>query len=445
LAGWGGCASPTDGRDSLSGLPPDDGADSVGDTSDGEDEHDEDDGDDDPPLRFDAGVKLDDGSADGGCDGDGGAELDFTYIWIANSGEAVGNGVSGTISKIDTRLLTEDGRYYTRDDQLGSPSRTSVNLSGDVAVVNRQGGVTKFYARPDDCEDTNGMPGIQTSTGKNDVLPWAEEECRAWYTQLDYDVMRPAAWAPGEWNEATCRDEGAKFWTTGAYYNQSDSVVALRLNGDDGTVDDVVPIPEVPLDQFGPYGGAVDSEGSFYFISRGSQLPPPYVVRVDAETLDYQVWQAEVSPYGMTVDSKGRVWLGGVNGIARFDWQNETWDVLQAVDFGDPRGMGVQQGPDGLMWFGKNPYAPPYGCGVFSLDADTMQFGPAYVVPAKDDICKGVSIDFDGYVWVVDMVDSAWKLDRETGDWDVYSGLNSPYTYSDMTGWGLLNAGGPEG
>ena len=50
-----------------------------------------------------------------------------------------------------------------------------------------------------------------------------------------------------------------------------------------------------------------------------------------------------------------------------------------------------------------------------------------------------MSIDFYGYVWVVDMSTNAFRVDPETLTFDSYAGLTGPYTYSDMTGWGLSN------
>lgn len=45
--------------------------------------------------------------------------------------------------------------------------------------------------------------------------------------------------------------------------------------------------------------------------------------------------------------------------------------------------------------------------------------------------------DFDGYVWMVDQTNSAFRIDPDTGAWERYQGLTGPYAYSDMTGWGL--------
>ncbi|MEX1363720.1 MAG: hypothetical protein AB1Z98_11370, partial [Nannocystaceae bacterium] len=119
-------------------------------------------GSDDADSSGGGGPLLDVGSPGGGFDGCG---CELAYIWVANSAE-------GTVSKINTSTMVEEGRYLTRPDGNGDPSRTSVNLAGDVAVANRFGGLVKFRADASTCVEHNGMPGIQTSSGPTDVLPW---------------------------------------------------------------------------------------------------------------------------------------------------------------------------------------------------------------------------------------------------------------------------------
>jgi hypothetical protein len=54
----------------------------------------------------------------------------------------------------------------------------------------------------------------------------------------------------------------------------------------------------------------------------------------------------------------------------------------------------------------------------------------------------GVSIDFYGYVWGVTHSEPyAYRADPLTSTVDTFTGLNGPYTYSDMTGFALKNAG----
>mgnify|MGYP000028157515 CR=1 FL=1 len=56
--------------------------------------------------------KFDVGSPDGGADcGDMGDGMTHSYIWIANSAQ-------GTVSKINTQTLVEEGRYAVRITEL---------------------------------------------------------------------------------------------------------------------------------------------------------------------------------------------------------------------------------------------------------------------------------------------------------------------------------------
>ena len=71
------------------------------------------------------------------------------------------------------------------------------------------------------------------------------------------------------------------------------------------------------------------------------------------------------------------------------------------------------------------------------IDMETMAVGDTVTIPGSF-TTKGVSVDIDGYVWVVNQW--AWKVDPATGlDVGSYNGLTGPYTYSDMTGYALGN------
>lgn len=377
----------------------------------------------DTGLKFDLGVQPDGG---GGCGGGGGGGMpEFSYIWIANSAQ-------GTISKIDTQTLQEMGRYVVRPDSAGSPSRTSVNLSGDVAVANRFGGVTKVFADPADCQESNGMPGIQTSTDAN-PLAWGVEECIAWYTPFNYSTQRPVAWAPGELDLGTCTYKNQKLWTAGGQNSVSDSLVVNRLNGDTGAVEDTIPMPDVPIGYFGAYGGAVNQDGDFWFVIY--DVVPSHLVRVDAVTLQYEkfVVPPGICPYGFTVDGKGRPWIGSFcQESVRFDPETQQWATFPVL------GYGIQQDAMGRMWIAD--YNLP---GVREIDSETLAVGKSITLPSGS--VKGVSIDFYGYVWVVDMSQSAFRVDPVSEQYLSYDGLFGPYTYSDMTGWGLSNVVFPPG
>jgi hypothetical protein len=374
-------------------------------------------------------IKLDVGAPVGGF-GPCGCEL--AYIWIANAEE-------GTVSKINVRTLEEEGRYITRPDGNGNPSRTSVNLAGDVAVANRHGGLTKIYAEEGDCLDTNGMPGIQTSTGPDNVLPWGVEECVAWHTEFPTSNQRPVAWIAGAVTPGTCDSMDQKVWTVssetlglGPGLGGAGGVRVSLVDGDTGMVDDEIIVPAADFDggQLGAYGGAVDAAGNLYFVHMGSITFGPRLGRVDIETMEYTTWElpAGVASYGITVDHLGRVWISSTlgSGVARFDPETETWETVGGfVSLG-----GLAEGPDDFMWIATS-------MGAVSVNIETLERGPTFIAQMGGD-AKGVSVDIDGYVWVVN--EMAWKVDPATGlDVGSYNGLSSPYTYSDMTGYALGN------
>ncbi len=376
-------------------------------TSDGTTNDDEDSGP--PPVLFDNGGIPD---APMFC-GEGDGEVEFSYIWVANS-------TQGTISKINTQTLVEEGRFQTRPDTGGSPSRTSVSLTGNVVVANRNGGITKFYADHDNCVDANGNGVINTASDAN-WLPWGDDECLAWHTPMAYSSQRPVAWTQGEFDEAACATINEKVWTSGANGN---NVEVLLVDGDTGVIEETIPIPGVNAGFYGIYGAAVDSEGNFW----GSQLGIGHVVHVDRQTLAVQTWPMNTSGYGMTVDSGGHVWTCSGSGVSRFDPVTETWQQAMGVTGSG----GCMEDANGILWLATTPLK-----GV-----NTTTFLQEYSIPIPSNI-HGVSIDFEGYVWGVSLFGTdAYRVDPTSGVIDTFSGLTQPYTYSDMTGFGLSNVGG---
>jgi hypothetical protein len=367
----------------------------------------------DPPTNFDVATLPDAppqvcGGKGGG--GGGGGGVDLSYIWIANS-------FQGTISKINTQTIVEEGRYTARPS-AGDPSRTSVNLNGDVAVANRNGGVAKFYAREADCQDNNGVPGIQTSSGAGDVLPWGEDDCLAWFLPLACSSNRPVAWTRGTFNEATCSYEDAKLWTV------CDDETLL-VDGETGVIEETIIAPPGSF----VYGGAADADGNFWGLNVGGGNG---IYRVDAN--DYSVLSFPLPPsggYGITVDKEGRPWVCGGGGASRFNLDDSTWTSTP----GGADGIGgCMTDGDSTLWH-SNPGGTLLGYDIESLELVNSVPLPEYV--------HGVSVDFEGYVWGVSFAGSnAYRADPDSGAVDTYNGLTSAYTYSDMTGTGLFFAGG---
>lgn len=367
--------------------------------------------------KFDVGAPHGELDCSQGGGGGGGGAADFSYIWVANSSE-------GTVSKINTQTLAEEGRYIVRPDSAGSPSRTSVNLNGDMAVANRLGGVTMIRARVEDCLD----PG-NTSTGPGDVKPW-QDGCISWHTPFTYDSQRPVAWTQGEFNPGSCRYDNTKLWTSGA---TGEAIEVLLIDGETGVVEQTVPIPGVSANFYGIYGAAVDADGNFW----GSQLSLGQLVRVSLDDFSVDTWPMGESGYGMTVDHLGRVWTCSTS-VARFDPATETWQSNPV----DGSGGGCMEDGQGLLWFSGYDYDNNYAAILMGIDIETLQISKTIPIPQWG---KGISIDFEGNVWAVTMSTEAYRVNPVTDQVDTFTGLTGPYTYSDMTGFALSNAGSPAG
>ncbi len=369
----------------------------------------------DPP-KFDVGTVMD--LPPGECVSMCGA-AGFSYIWIANSTES-------TVSKINTRTLVEEGRYLTRDTP-GNPSRTSVSVDGRaVAVANRNGGVIKIWARPEDCKGPN------TSTGAADIKPWGTDDCVAWYTAFpEARSQRPVAWTTGVLNPVTCEWDDQKIWTAegrdkngGQGFCNDDVVRVHRLDGATGTVEDTLVLP-FPCTTFGVYGGAVDSKNDLWLtrLFEGS----PGAIRVDFETLEYDT----IGPfygYGITVDHNGKIW-GGTGVPGRWDPDTQLWETIAGSI--QNSGVGLAEDAMGRMWVGIIG-------GIQAIDVETLALGQAVMFAGEMVQSKGISVDVDGFIWAIpDNADRAYRVDPTDLSYQKIGGLVGAYTYSDMTGGAL--------
>ncbi len=392
--------------------------------------------------KFDIGLDTD-GDTDGVVDCECGSQIGFSYIWIANSTQS-------TVTKLNTQTMAEEGRYLTRDDQAGNPSRTSVSIDARaVAVANRNGGLVKVWARPEFCDPMkNGQPGLQTSNDTN-YLPWDEDDCVDWYTHFDYTTQRPVAWGPGTMNPATCEYEDQVVWTAGCNTAVHQWAQVHIVDGDTGVVLNDIDVAGFECQSLSPYGAAIDPDGDYWMTN----LVPGQdrLAHIGADGTLIEVINPPITPYGMTVDSQGRVWLAswsssGSASAARYNPFNSQWDL--ATNHVASSLSGIQEDAEGRMWMnywsydgdGTNP-------GLVYIDGETMEVSEPFGIGCGPSACRGISVDLDGNVWSTSMTqNTAFRYNPESGNVDTYDQLVGPYTYSDMTGWALQNTScDPEG
>lgn len=370
-------------------------------------------------FKFDVGGTG--GQVDCGC-----GNSEWSYVWIANSPES-------SVSKINTRTLVEEGRYFTRPDANGNPSRTSVSIDGAAVVVaNRNAGLAKIWARPERCDPMrNGVAGLQTSSGPNSVLAFEEDDCIAWYNDFgDMSVQRPVAWTSGVLDPETCEYEEQKVWTVTGQGGSPGScgpngLFVHLVDGDSGMVDETIHIPEAEQEcgSLGAYGAAVDPDNNLWFYVWARFK----VIKVDFDSKDYTIYQG--GSYGITVDTLGRPWVG--DSPRRFDEANQVWEGPNP-NLPGAGGAGIAQDLQGRMWTATTD-------GVGWVDMETLQVGDTVTLPMTG-LYRGISVDIDGYIWAVRLGGTeAYKIDPDDYSYETVGGLNGPYTYSDMTGGQLSN------
>ncbi len=369
-----------------------------------------------------------------------------SYIWIANS-------VDGTLSKVDTVLAEEVARYWTSPQKgKGDPSRTSVNMHGDMVVTNRQpktgpASVTKFATDKSDCIDRNNNGSIDTSAGSNNVLDWGEDECMLWNTPLPGATgmnmgARATAW-DGQEDPDTGKGGHVFIGTTGDVSNMSlqGPKKVFKLDGDSG---DIIGSKTIPA---GAYGGAVDGkkeDGTFWIVATGcpmrlmpSPMPTPgmncILIRVNMDTLESTTVN-NTCGYGISIDAKGRVWTAGSDCVQRYDPEADVFKKVKIV--GSARGVAVDG--KGSVWVAMS------GGDVIRIDEEQVTVIERFAVgqglsasPIGNSLV-GMAVDYEGYIWAVSQGENAaHKIDPQTYQSAKVPVGRGPYTYSDMTGWQL--------
>ncbi|MCA9689098.1 MAG: lyase, partial [Myxococcales bacterium] len=368
-------------------------------------------------------------------DGMGMGMVEKSFLWVANSDQS-------TISKVDTLAVVELARYRS-DPGAGDPSRTAVSADGRFVVVNNRatGRVTAIAANLEDCVDKNNNNTIETSQNPNDIRPWDADECVIWSIVLPKSAdhigagPRGVTWTLGSWSYDTCQFEDPKIWV--GFRPQVGVSQMVELNGADGTIESTVEINpwNVGDSTWGPYGAALDfdfdtKEAFVYFTGLRGNV---YRINDGDNSLDQWTSPGNVQSYGMTVDPQGRVWMGGCSGpVTRFDPVSQQFTSVPNTS-SCYRGVGADT--MGHIWVAAN--GP---CGVVQIDAETAQVVQFHNLnPCSTPV--GISVDTEGYVWVVDEFQGAWKINPAdpNNDKTFLPISGDHYTYSDMTGGQIQN------
>lgn len=376
-------------------------------------------------------------------------------IWIANTAE-------GTVSRFDIATFRETGRFWAGPHGSGNdPSRTSINTAGAAFVAGRNGiFLTKISPLGELCPDTN-LDGRVTTSTNGTALRWGEDDCVIWSRDLR-DIMpggKIRAVAAQDVTDPITGDIRSYVWVGG--YN--DRRISL-LDGETGAVVMTTYI------RYRPYGFALDGSGQLWV----STISDRKLIRIDttrcnadgcpwdgvcteadstSTACDGEIKQAIPAPdsnrpYGITVDSEQRIWIGGDRDVQRYSPTEAGRTRWATAGIGSSGGWkaGIAVDGSGNVWTTGS-------FGVWRLNADDPTQRHQIVRNADSEWMRGwgVAVAADSRVWVIGRWEnSAWVIEpgRELDDNPVqrtaYT-VRSPYTYSDMTGQQLRLAATPRG
>ncbi|HKG60485.1 MAG TPA: RHS repeat-associated core domain-containing protein [Pyrinomonadaceae bacterium] len=350
-------------------------------------------------------------------------ELDF--LWVAVSSK-------GTIVKIDTKTGLVLGEYFTSPNgQPRDPSRTTVDLNGNVWNTNRAGNSVVHVGLVENgqCVDRNGNGIIETSTGFGDIKPWtnlngadtnggvstAADECIIHYTKVNSFGTR---------HVSVTKDND--IWVSGTSGRRFD-----LLDGVTGQIKRAEPTVG-----FGGYGGLIDKNGVIW-----SSNP---MLRWDTSKpltgASGGNWTGFNHPsYGLCIDSGGNVWNTSFgNGQIRKFAPNGT--LLGIFNQGDAFAQGCVVDKKDEVWVAHSLNRSTVG----HLKNDGTYVGTIAVQSGP----TGVAVDGLGKVWATNHNSrTVSRIDPNLGplgpdgvthvgavDFTTRNLGGDLYNYSDMTG-----------
>jgi hypothetical protein len=380
----------------------------------------------------------------------------FPFVWVPNQ--------NGTVSKVDARTGNELGRYKTGPDGVNlQPSRTTVDLSGNVWVGNRQAGtVVKIgLLENNQCIDRNVNGTIETSRdvdGDGDIsagemLPWGQDECvlievvlitgsEGTYVPGSYPGAYADNWGnPGPRSIAV--DAGNNVWV-GCHDPQK----FYYVNGSSGAI-----MKTLDLSAYAhtPYGAVMDTRGAVW----SSGHPTSHIVKIDPSVEPPAVTDIDTGHvvYGLGLDHLGYVYVSGWDSSALTRINTATnatdWTITLSELY---QGRGIAVTSDNNVWVassgtGRVARLNSSGDLITTIDVGSQPTGVATGVGDK--------------VWVVNLGDeNIHRIDPVTNSVDITKqlvGSGGHYGYSDMTGsivrtiatrtgtWSVVHDGGTAG
>jgi hypothetical protein len=365
----------------------------------------------------------------------------FPVLWIANAGE-------DSVSKIDTVTNKEIARYRTWFGPAGqpgyvnhlnnayasaAPSRTAVDINGNAYVANRhfdgrQADVLKILNDGGIDRNSNGVIDTSSDTSGNGIIEPGEMKNMADTNGngiIDPNEIQDerVAWAvhvgaAGALGRSLCIGTDGNIWlglyNTGQYY---------KLSATDGSV--LAGPVSIPTS---PYGCLVDRDGILWSASLSNQLG-----RLNTNTLATTVFSHPGSDYGIALGNN-KVYQANYGGLSytQFDPATNTFTTPAAVKFS---ALGIATDGSGNIlvgnWQGGGVYKySPTGAVIWSVP---RQAGTGEV--------RGVQVDGNNDVWLIHL--DTHNLSKHRGTDGAPLGVfpigNSPYTYSDASGFAARN------
>ena len=360
---------------------------------------------------------------------------EFDFLWVAVSSK-------GTIVKINTKTGQVIGEYFTSPSgQPKDPSRTTVDLNGNVWATNRAGNSVVHIGLVENgqCVDRNGNGLIDTSTGFNDIRAWtnaggantnggvstAADECIIHYTKVNSFGTRHVS-----------VNKDNDIWVSGTSGRRFD-----LLDGVTGQIKRAEPTVG-----FGGYGGLIDPNGVIW----SSNPMLRWNTALPLTGANGTNWQGFNHPsYGLCIDSGGNVWNTSFgNGQIRKFAPNGT--LLGTFNQGDAFAQGCVVDHNDHVWVAHSLNRSTVG----HLKNDGSLVG---VIPVQSGP-TGVAVDGSGKIWATNHNSrTVSRIDPNLGplgpdgvtrvgavDFTTINLGGSLYNYSDMTGStlsGIPNAG----